>query len=70
MVRGEPIESVVLILSYVFLVGRALHSVVQIFTGNIRLRGLIFTINFAAVIAMWFLLLGSPELNLIIRDVG
>jgi hypothetical protein len=33
-----------------------LHSIVQIFTDNIRLRGMVFTINFAAVLAMWALI--------------
>jgi len=26
---------------------------VQVFTGNVRLRGLVFTINFLAVIGLW-----------------
>jgi hypothetical protein len=33
-----------------------LHSIVQIFTDNIRLRGMVFTVNFVAVLAMWVLL--------------
>ena len=41
----------------IFVIGRVLHSVVQIFTDNIRLRGMVFTINFAAVLAMWALIL-------------
>jgi len=38
-----------------FIVGRLIHSAVQVLTGNIRLRGLVFTINFVSVLAMWFL---------------
>ena len=41
----------------VFVLGRLLHSIVQIFTDNVRLRGLVFSINFAAVFFMWLRLL-------------
>ena len=41
-------------LAWVFLAGRVIHSLVQIGTTNIRLRGLVFTINFLAVIGMWW----------------
>ncbi|WP_417446022.1 MAPEG family protein [Kangiella sp.] len=44
-------------LAWIFVVGRLIHSEVQILTNNIRLRGLVFTINFLAVLAMWFFLL-------------
>ena len=44
-------------LAWVFVVGRVLHSGVQILTANIRLRGIVFTINFLAVLGMWGLLL-------------
>ncbi len=40
-------------LSCVFVFGRLVHSGVQILSGNIRLRGLVFTINFIAVLIMW-----------------
>jgi hypothetical protein len=42
-------------LAWIFLVGRVLHSAVQILTNNVRLRGLVFTINFLAVLGMWAL---------------
>lgn len=42
-------------LAWVFVAGRVLHSAVQILTRNIRLRGVIFTINFLAVIGLWIL---------------
>lgn len=41
------------VLAWVFVVGRIAHSAVHIFTSNVRLRGVVFTINFIAVIAMW-----------------
>ena len=40
-------------LAWVFVAGRVIHSFVQIFTNNIRLRGAVFTINFVAVLIMW-----------------
>jgi hypothetical protein len=54
--RPEFYKPIDLCLAWLFVVGRIAHSVVQIFTANIRLRGLIFTINFVAVIGMWFVL--------------
>ncbi|MFC0678006.1 MAPEG family protein [Lysobacter korlensis] len=42
-------------LAWLFVVGRILHSTVQILTGNVRLRGAVFTVNFLAVIGLWLL---------------
>ncbi|MDR7133329.1 hypothetical protein J2X06_000513 [Lysobacter niastensis] len=42
-----------LVLAWIFVIGRVLHSLVQILTTNIRLRGLVFTINFVAVLGLW-----------------
>lgn len=44
-------------LAWVFIAGRLMHTCVQIFTSNVRLRGIVFTVNFVAVLAMWFCLL-------------
>lgn len=44
-------------LAWFFVIGRILHSFVQICTSNIRLRGVIFTISFIAVFGMWIQLL-------------
>ncbi|AOE50347.1 MAPEG family protein [Kangiella sediminilitoris] len=52
---GNIIEPIQFWLAWVFVGGRLLHSFIQILTNNIRLRGLVFTINFLAVIAMWLL---------------
>jgi hypothetical protein len=41
--------------AWCFIAGRLLHSLVQILTRNIRLRGLVFMINFVAVLALWLL---------------
>ena len=40
-------------LAWIFVAGRVLHSLVQIPTGNVRLRGVVFTVNFLAVLGMW-----------------
>lgn len=42
-------------LAWIFVAGRVLHSVVQIFTTNVRLRGVVFTINFVAVLGLWLI---------------
>ncbi|MEH6396617.1 MAPEG family protein [Pseudoalteromonas sp.] len=55
MSSGSQISSVYCLLAWVFVAGRVMHSGVQVFTANIRLRGIVFTINFIAVIAMWLM---------------
>lgn len=42
-----------LVLAWVFVAGRVLHSLVQVLSTNIRLRGVVFTINFVAVLGLW-----------------
>lgn len=44
-------------LAWLFVGGRMLHSVVQVLTTNVRLRGIVFTLNFLAVLGLWGLLL-------------
>ena len=51
----DRVSGAALVLAWVFVVGRVLHSCVQILTKNIRLRGIIFTINFLAVLGLWVL---------------
>ncbi len=51
----QEVSSAAIALAYVFLIGRVLHSAVQILTTNVRLRGVVFTINFLAVLGMWLL---------------
>ncbi|WP_374583019.1 MAPEG family protein [Pseudoduganella sp.] len=40
-------------LAWTFIAGRIAHTGVQVLTKNVRLRGLVFTINFLAVLGMW-----------------
>ena len=57
MLKELDSNIVFITLAWVFMLGRVIHSGVQILTTNVRLRGLVFTINFLAVLAMWCLLL-------------
>ena len=50
--QPQPRPGVVL-LAWIFIAGRGLHSAVQILTANVRLRGLVFTLNFLAVLGLW-----------------
>lgn len=51
------VTSTMMLMAWAFVIGRVLHSLVQICSSNVRIRGLVFTINFLAVIAMWILFL-------------
>jgi len=46
---------IALALAWIFVVGRVLHSAVQILTRNVRLRGIVFTVNFLATLGLWVL---------------
>ena len=48
---------VALAFAWIFVAGRLLHSSVQILTTNVRLRGLVFTVNFIAVLGLWAMVL-------------
>jgi hypothetical protein len=48
-------------LAWIFVGGRILHSGVQILTRNVRLRGIVFTINFLAVLALWFMIVWPAD---------
>ena len=41
------------VLAFLFLTGRILHTAVQVSGDNVSLRGKVFTINFIAVAGMW-----------------
>lgn len=44
-------------LAWLFVAGRVLHTGVQTLTGNVPLRGAVFTVNFLALAGMWALFL-------------
>ena len=48
-------------LAWTFVFGRVAHSCVQILTTNVRLRGLVFTINFLATLGLWFVVVRSLQ---------
>lgn len=50
---GQTVETLQIGLAWVFVAGRLAHSLVQIATSNVRLRGIVFTVNFLAVVGMW-----------------
>ncbi len=53
VLTGASIKSGFLFLAWTFVAGRFAHSAVQILTQDVRLRGLVFTVNFVAVLGMW-----------------
>ncbi|GAA6151910.1 hypothetical protein NBRC116587_13290 [Pseudoteredinibacter isoporae] len=53
LAEGDAVSQLQCYLAWAFVAGRVLHSIIQIGTRNIRLRGIVFTINFLAVLAMW-----------------
>lgn len=58
------VDAIQLGLAWTFIAGRVAHSAVQVLTHNVRLRGIVFTINFLAVLGMWaWLLLREPALS-------
>jgi hypothetical protein len=54
LLLGKPDRAAVG-LAWVFVGGRLLHSAVQIGTRNVQLRGIVFTLNFLAVLGLWIL---------------
>ena len=59
LMQMQSSNPIAVVLAWIFVVGRVLHSAVQILTRNIRLRGLAFTINFVAVLGLWVLVIVS-----------
>ena len=59
LIQGNSESVVALILAWVFVAGRLAHSSVHILTTNVRLRGLVFTINFLATLGLWAAVLQS-----------
>ncbi len=53
LVRGGA-DAAALWLAWAFVAGRVLHTAVQVGTRNVRLRGLVFMLNFLAVLGLWW----------------
>ncbi|MGF0336825.1 MAPEG family protein [Ectopseudomonas toyotomiensis] len=48
-------------LAWIFILGRVVHSCVQILTTNVRLHGLVFTINYLATLGLWIVVVFTLE---------
>ena len=57
LMQLQAVSSMAIFLCWASISGRLAHSFVQIFTTSIRLRGLVFTINFVATLVLWFTVL-------------
>ena len=57
LLQHKEMSRPALLFAWIFVGGRLLHSFVQILTTNIRLRGLVFTVNFLAVLVLWAMIL-------------
>lgn len=57
MLLQREVGDAAIALAWIFIGGRLLHSLVQILTTNVRLRGLVFTVNFLAVLGLWAMVL-------------
>lgn len=53
LIQSQLAVSAAVWLAWIFILGRVAHSGVQILTTNVRLRGLVFTINFLATLGLW-----------------
>ncbi len=53
ILQDDAVTNIQISLALLFLIGRVVHCLIQVATTNIRLRGIVFTINFLAVLAMW-----------------
>ncbi len=53
----DAVSGAQVVLAWIFLVGRMIHSAVQTQTDNVPLRGMVFGINFLALVAMWAIFL-------------
>ncbi len=58
LIQIDP-SSAAVVLAWLFVAGRVLHSAVQILTCNVRLRGIVFTLNFLAALGLWVLIILS-----------
>ena len=59
LIMQPPVSLAAWALAWLFVVGRALHSAVQILTRNVRLRGIVFMLNFVSVLGLWTLIVLS-----------
>jgi hypothetical protein len=61
LIQNQSEGRAAVLLAWVFVLGRLAHSCIQILTTNIRLRGLVFTINFLATLGLWAVVIRSQK---------
>ncbi|WP_207886167.1 MAPEG family protein [Pseudomonas sp. 30_B] len=61
LIQNQLAGTAAIWLAWIFVLGRVVHSGVQILTTNVRLRGLVFTVNFLATLGMWVVLVLSLQ---------
>ena len=59
LLMRHPSDPLATALAWTFVGGRVLHTGVQVFTRNVRLRGLVFMVNFLAVLGLWGVVIAS-----------
>ena len=59
LLMRHPPDPLATTLAWTFVGGRVLHTGVQVFTRNVRLRGLVFMVNFLAVLGLWGMVLAT-----------
>lgn len=57
LIHSHIESAAAVLLAWVFIGGRVMHSYIQICTTNVRVRGLVFTINFLATLGLWAVVL-------------
>lgn len=53
LLATDGVNGAQILLAYIFLAGRMIHTFVQVSGDNVALRGAVFTINFIALAMMW-----------------
>lgn len=61
LIQFDAVDRAAIVLAWIFVGGRLLHSAVQILTTNIRLRGLVFMVNFLAALGLWVVVVESTS---------
>lgn len=57
LIQNQSVTHYAVALAWMFTLGRVAHSCVQVFTSDVRLRGVVFTINFIATLGLWLAVL-------------
>jgi len=61
LMQAGAASGLAIALAWVFVAGRVVHSGVQVLTRNVRLRGLVFMINFLAALGLWVLVVFAAD---------